>query len=153
MTARPNLMTAAPEAFHHVLALEQYGRAHVDADLYELMKLRASMMNGCAYCVDMHGTSLLDHGEPARRVLAVAAWRESTFFTERERTVLELTEAVTHLGPHGVSDELWDATVAELGERGALDLLVGIATINVWNRIAVTTRAEAPALGPVRETA
>lgn len=153
MTERANLMTAAPEAFRHVLALEQYGRTHVDADLYELMKLRASMMNGCAYCVDMHGTALLASGEPSRRVLAVAAWRESTFFTARERTVLELTEAVTHLGPHGVSDELWAATVAELGERGALDLLVGIATINVWNRIAVTTRAEAPALEPVRETA
>ena len=77
--------------------------------MLELVKLRASMLNGCAFCVDMHSREALAAGESSRRLFAVAAWREAPFFDERERAALALTDAVTRLGEHGVPDDVWDA--------------------------------------------
>ncbi|WBB66880.1 carboxymuconolactone decarboxylase family protein [Micromonospora sp. WMMD812] len=141
---RMNAAEVAPEAYQAVLGLEKYVRANVDHTVLELVKLRASMLNGCAYCVDMHSTDALRAGESSRRLFAVAAWRESPFFDERERTALALTDAVTHLGEHGVPDEVWDAAAKQWSEKELADLVMAIATINVWNRIAVTTRTQPP---------
>lgn len=146
MTQRLNLQDVAPEGFKAVFGLESYARKQVDNDLYHLLKLRASTINGCAYCVDMHTTDWLAAGEDVRRVVAVAAWRESPFFSERERIVLELTDAVTRIGEEGVPDDVWNATIEEFGEEGTAHLLLAIATINVWNRIAVSTHAPPPPL-------
>lgn len=143
---RMNLPSLVPDAMQAVLGLEKYVRSNLDHGLLELVKLRASILNGCAHCVDMHATSLVDAGEDVRRVVAVAAWRESPFFTERERVVLDLTEAVTRLGEHGVPDDVWAAAEKELGEQTLATMIIAIATINVWNRIAVSTRAETPPL-------
>jgi AhpD family alkylhydroperoxidase len=143
---RFDLSTVAPGGYASVMRMESYVRANVATDLLELVKLRASIINGCAFCVDMHATDALAAGEHVRRVVAVAAWRESPLFSDRERVALELTDAVTRLGEHGVPDDLWARTVAELGERPTADLLLAIATINVWNRIAVTTRIAPPPL-------
>jgi AhpD family alkylhydroperoxidase len=143
---RMKLWTVVPEAYKAVSALEAYARSHVDPTLYELVKLRASIVNGCAFCVDMHTTDLLQGGEDVRRVVAVAAWRESTFFSDGERVALDLTDVVTRLGEHGVPDDLWKAAESEFGPEGLANLLVAIATINVWNRIAVSTHAEPPPL-------
>lgn len=146
MGPRMTLHEVAPAGVRAVHALETTVREHVDHRLMELVKLRASMLNGCAFCVDMHGTDLVDGGEDVRRVLAVSTWRESAFFTPAERAALALTDEVTRLGEHGVSDEVWTAAVDEHGEEGTAWLLLAIATINVWNRIAVPTRAQPPGL-------
>ncbi len=143
---RMDLPSLVPDAIQAVLGLEKHVRSNLDHGLLELLKLRASTMNGCAHCVDMHATSLVDAGEDVRRVVAVAAWRESPFFTERERVVLELTEAVTRLGEHGVPDDVWAAGEKELGQQTLATVIIAIATINVWNRIAISTRAETPPL-------
>ncbi|MEH0846338.1 carboxymuconolactone decarboxylase family protein [Micromonospora sp. CPCC 205711] len=144
MRARINMAEVAPEAYHAVLGLEKYARANVEPRVLELVKLRASMLNGCAFCVDMHSREALGAGESSRRLFAVSAWREAPFFDERERTALALTDAVTRLGEHGVPDEVWDAAAAVWSEKELADLVVAIATINVWNRVAVTSRTQPP---------
>jgi alkylhydroperoxidase family enzyme len=104
------------------------------------------MLNGCAFCVDMHSTDAMKNGEKPRRLFAVAAWRESPFFSETERAALALTDAVTRLGEHGVPDDVWERVVAAVGAETAAELVFAIATINGWNRMAVTSRAEPPPL-------
>jgi AhpD family alkylhydroperoxidase len=144
--ARMNVTRVAPEGYRVVLALERYVKERIDGRLLELVKVRASMVNGCAFCADMHATDALGAGEDVRRIVALAAWRESPFFTDAERAALDLTDAVTRLGEHGVSDEVWARAVAEHGEEGVADLLFAIAAINVWNRLMVATQASPPPL-------
>ncbi|MEU3455972.1 carboxymuconolactone decarboxylase family protein [Micromonospora sp. NPDC006766] len=141
---RMELAAVAPEAYRAVLGLETYVRQNLDHTVLELVKLRASMLNGCAFCVDMHSRDALAAGESSRRLFAVAAWREAPFFDERERTALALTDAVTRLGEHGVPDEVWDAVAKVWPEKELADLLVAIATINVWNRLVISTRTQPP---------
>ncbi|SBT46123.1 carboxymuconolactone decarboxylase family protein [Micromonospora auratinigra] len=141
---RMDLARVAPEAYRAVSGLETYIRGNLDHTVLELVKVRASMLNGCAFCVDMHTRDALAAGESSRRLFAVAAWREAPFFDERERTALALTDAVTRLGEHGVPDEVWDAAAEVWSERELADLVVAIATINVWNRIVVSTRRQPP---------
>ncbi|NES29043.1 carboxymuconolactone decarboxylase family protein [Micromonospora terminaliae] len=142
--SRMDTAAVAPEAYRAVLGLEKYVQKNVDHTVLELVKLRASMLNGCSFCVDMHSRDALGAGESSRRLFAVAAWREAPFFTERERTALALTDAVTRLGEHGVPDDVWDAAAKVWSEKELADLVVAIATINVWNRISVSTRTEPP---------
>ncbi|PZG10778.1 alkylhydroperoxidase [Micromonospora craterilacus] len=144
---RMNVAEVAPEAYQSVLGLEKYVRANVDHTVLELVKLRASMLNGCAYCVDMHSREAAAAGESNRRLFAVATWREAPFFDERERAALALTDAVTRLGEHGVPDDVWAAATAVWPEKALADLVLAIATINVWNRIAVTFRSQPPTDG------
>jgi AhpD family alkylhydroperoxidase len=144
MTRRMDLSKVAPEAYRGVAELERYSRANVDPTVLELVKLRASMINGCGFCVDMHSREAQSAGESSRRLFAVAVWRESPFFDRRERAALALTDAVTRLGEQGVPDEVWEQAGQVWSERELADLVVAIATINVWNRIAVTTRTEPP---------
>ncbi|MFI7427615.1 carboxymuconolactone decarboxylase family protein [Micromonospora sp. NPDC049836] len=142
--SRINMAAAVPEAYRAVLGLEKYVQANVDHTVLELVKLRASMLNGCSFCVDMHSRDALAAGEDTRRLFAVAAWREAPFFDERERTALALTDAVTRLGDHGVPDDVWDAAAKVWSEKELADLVVAIATINVWNRISVTSQTQPP---------
>ncbi|MFG2058911.1 carboxymuconolactone decarboxylase family protein [Micromonospora sp. NPDC048930] len=142
--SRINMPAVVPEAYQAVLGLEKYIRSNVDHTVLELVKLRASMLNGCSFCVDMHSREALAAGESSRRLFAVAAWREAPFFDERERTALALTDAVTKLGEHGVPDEVWDAAAKVWSEKELADLVVAIATINVWNRISVTSQTQPP---------
>ncbi|TDB89227.1 carboxymuconolactone decarboxylase family protein, partial [Micromonospora fluostatini] len=109
-----------------------------------LVKLRASVLNGGAFCVDMHSRDALAAGGSSRRLFAVAAWHEAPFFDERERAALALTDALTRLGDHGVPDEVWDAAARVWSEKEVADLVVAIATINVWNRIVAATRLQPP---------
>src|SRR5438067_5492224 len=101
-----NLMNLLPDAYKKVAALEQHVKSKLDGELLELVKTRASMLNGCAFCIDMHTTDAVKAGEDPRRLFAVAAWRESPFFTDAERAALALTDAVTRLGEEGVTDEV-----------------------------------------------
>ncbi|MFC7545428.1 carboxymuconolactone decarboxylase family protein [Plantactinospora sp. GCM10030261] len=142
MRERMNVAEVAPDAYRAVLGLEKYVHANLDRTLYYLVKMRASVINGCAFCVDMHSQDAEQAGESVRRLFAVSTWREAPFFTERERAALALTDEVTRLGEHGVSDEVWDTAAKHFAEKELADLLVAIATINVWNRIAVSTHKQ-----------
>ena len=117
--SRIDMAAVVPQAYQAVLGLEKYVQKYVDHTVLELVKLRASMLNGCAFCVDMHSRDALAAGESSRRLFAVAAWREAPFFDERERAALALTDAVTRLGEHGVPDEVWDAAAKVWSEQGA----------------------------------
>lgn len=134
-----------------VIGMEAYARRTVDRELFELLKLRASILNGCGFCIDMHASAGAKHGIPQRKLHAVAGWQHAgSLFDDRERAVLALTDAITRLGPDTVTDEIWDAAARffDDGEMGAL--VLAIATINVWNRIAISTRMEPPADGPAQ---
>jgi AhpD family alkylhydroperoxidase len=146
MQRRLDVPALLPDAYEAVMALEAYNRSALDHTLYELVKTRASMVNGCAFCVDMHGTDLLGAGEDPRRILGLAAWEETGFYTDTERAALALTDAVTRLGDHGVPDEVWDPVVKELGDELVAKLLVAIGTINLWNRLAIPSRSTPPPL-------
>ncbi|EFC82042.1 carboxymuconolactone decarboxylase family protein [Parafrankia sp. EUN1f] len=141
---RLDMASVVPEAYKAVMHLEKHVRSAVDGTVLELVKLRASILNGCAFCVDMHSRDALAAGESSRRLFSVAAWHESPFFTERERAALALTDAVTRLGPDGVPDDVWNTVTKVWTEQEAANLIVAIATINVWNRFAVTTRTPPP---------
>jgi AhpD family alkylhydroperoxidase len=110
-----------------------------DPQLRELVKIRASQLNGCAYCIDMHTYEARRAGESDRRMHAVAAWRESPLFSARERVALALTDAITLLADAGVPDEIYDQAEAEFGPGELAQLIMAIAAINSWNRIAVTS--------------
>ncbi|CAO5241356.1 carboxymuconolactone decarboxylase family protein [Frankia sp. AgKG'84/4] len=144
MTQRLNMAELAPEGYKAMLGLEGYVRKNVDATLLELVKLRASVLNGCSYCVDMHSRDALAAGESSRRLFAVSAWREGPFFDERERAALALTDEATRLGPDGVSDDTWSTVTKHFSDREAADLILAIATINSWNRIAIPSRTQPP---------
>jgi AhpD family alkylhydroperoxidase len=130
----------APDLYKAVLGLERYVRANLDAHLLHLVKLRASMINGCAFCIDMHANEALADGESTARLFGLAAWRETPLYTDTERAALALTDAVTRLGEEGVPDDTWAAALAAFGDKGVLDLVGAIGTINLWNRLSVTLR-------------
>ena len=141
----------APEGVKAVRALEQYVRAsELEPALIELVKVRASLMNGCAYCVDIHTKDARHKGETEQRLFAVPVWRETPFFSPRERTALAWTEAVTDIGRGGVSDSLYDEARAHFTEKQLVDLTVAVIAINAWNRLAVTFR---PAIGSYKPAA
>lgn len=148
MTTRERIQVheLAPDAVRGVLAVEKVVAGALDHRLLDVVKLRASIVNGCAYCVDLHTTDLLRRGEDPRRLAAVAAWRESPFFDDTERAVLGLTDAVTRLGVDGVPDDVWSAATALLDDAVVAHLVVGIGLINLGNRIAVTSHKQPPAL-------
>src|SRR5574337_222522 len=135
-----------PKAYQAVLGMESYVRhSGLDPKLSELIKIRASQLNSCAFCLDMHHRDARRHGEDQRRLDVVSAWREAPdLYTAAERAALALTEAVTRIGDAGVPDAVWNDVRAEFDEAGVVQLLMAIATINVWNRLAVATHQQLP---------
>ena len=143
--SRLTITDVSPDAYKAVMGMEIFARRHNDPALYELVKLRASIVNGCGFCVDMHSTEALQAGESSRRLFGVAAWREAeSLFTEKERAAFALTDAVTRLGDHGVPDDVWDTAAAHFDKAELANLLMAIATINVWNRLAIATKQDLP---------
>jgi AhpD family alkylhydroperoxidase len=137
---RVDYAEAAPDALRAQLAVETYvRRTRLERPLIELVKLRASIMNGCAYCVDMHTKDARAAGETEQRLYAVPVWRETPFFSTRERAALAWTEAVTALDG-GIGDDLYAAARAEFGESELIDLTMAIIAINGWNRLSVAFR-------------
>ncbi len=147
MTERIDISSITPEGYRKVINLDGYAGQNVENPLRDLVNLRASQLNGCTFCVDMHSVDLQAAGVPLRKIFSVITWRESEWFSEREKIALELTEEITRI-EGGVPDELWDRALAEFGDRGLADLVLAISTINVWNRIAISTRMLPPALEP-----
>ena len=143
MTQRIDYLKVGPAAYKAVQGLETYVRhSTLEHSLVELVKLRASYINGCAYCVDMHSKDARAEGETEQRIFAVPVWRETPFFTPRERAALAFTEAVTLISDDGVPDDLYEATREHFSEQEMVDLTIAVATINVWNRLAITFQSD-----------
>lgn len=137
---RIDLTRHAGQLYSALARVEQ--RIELDSGLRLLVKLRASQINGCAHCIDMHWTEARAHGEPEQRLAQLDAWSESPYFDERERAALALTEAVTNVSSTHVPDEAWAEAEAQFGPDELVNLLFAIATINAWNRIAIASRAQ-----------
>ena len=138
---RISIKNLEPDAYKAMLGLEQYIRnSPISPLLLEMIKIRASQINGCAYCIDMHTQEALERGETQRRIFALSAWKESPLFTEEERVVLQLTEEVTLISKDGVSDDTYDKVINAYGKNGLAQLIMQIIIINSWNRIAVSTK-------------
>ena len=138
---RISIKDKEPDAYKAMLGLEQYIRnSPISPMLLEMIKIRASQINGCAYCIDMHTQEALEIGETQRRIFALSAWKESPLFTEEERIVLQLTEEVTLISKDGVSDDTYDKAIKTYGENGLAQIIMQIIIINSWNRIAVSTK-------------
>lgn len=143
MKKRLNYDQVAPEALKGMLALEKYvANSGLEKSLYELVKTRASQINGCAYCIDMHTKDARVAGETEQRLYALSAWRETPFFTERERAALEWTEAMTLISENDISDALYDSVAEHFSEKEHVALSMAIVTINGWNRLAIGFRKE-----------
>lgn len=141
MEARLDPRRAAPKAMQALLGVQTHVNASgLDHGLLELVKYRASQLNGCAWCMDMHTKDARAGEETEQRLYLLSAWRECPFYTERERAALAWTEAVTRLADGGVSDEVFAAARAQFSEQELVDLTVAVIAINGWNRINVAFR-------------
>jgi AhpD family alkylhydroperoxidase len=142
VSPRIDVRKVAPQDLEPVAAVERYIHTlGFEERFIELIKLRASQMNGCAFCVDLHARRLRELGEPNERIDAVAAWSEGPFFDSRERAALAWTESVTELSRDHVPDSVYELARAEFDEAELVHLTLVIAVINVWNRIAVPFRS------------
>ena len=140
-----NPALAAPGAMDALLALSKsIQRTGLPARTLELMNLRASQINGCSVCVDMHAKAAREAGESEERVFAVAAWRDTPYFSDAERAALALTEALTRIAdrPDQVPDAIWDAAAEHFDEVQLGALVLDIATINLWNRLNVAVQQQ-----------
>ncbi|MGN8647001.1 carboxymuconolactone decarboxylase family protein [Gracilibacillus sp. HCP3S3_G5_1] len=138
MKQRVNYMQTNQEVLKLMVQLEEYKKkTGFENNLIELIKIRASQINGCAYCLDMHTKDTRANGETEQRIYALNAWREAPFYSEQERVALELTEAVTNISVNGVSDTLYEKVRQHFSEKQYIDLVTIILTINSWNRLAI----------------
>lgn len=141
MKQRLDFYKASPEAIKAMVALEvAVSRLGIDPALQELLRLRASQINGCAYCVDLHSGDARKKGETERRLYAVSVWRETPFFTPRERAALGWTEVITRIADTHAPDEAYEALRAEFSEAECVNLTLAIGLINSWNRLAIGFR-------------
>jgi AhpD family alkylhydroperoxidase len=132
----------SPEGYRAVYAVEQYVRhCGLESKLLQLARLRASQINGCAYCIDMHTKDARAEGESEQRLYALSVWQETPFFTDRERAALAWTEAVTQVGKDHVPDEVYELARTQFSEKELVDLTLAVIAINNWNRLAISFRA------------
>lgn len=141
MKARLSYSKIAPDGMKAMVDLENYiAHSGLEKSLYELVKTRASQINGCAYCIDMHTIDARTLGESEQRLYALSAWAETPFFTPRERAALTWTEALTLISEYDMSDELYSATREHFSEEELVALTYAIVAINGWNRLAISFR-------------
>ena len=139
MSTRINLQQVEPAAYKAMYGLEGYLQtSQLSKTHKDLIKLKASMINGCAYCINMHTQEAKKHGETDQRIFLLSAWRETTLYTEEERAILALTEEVTLIQNH-VSEETYKTAERLFGANYLSHIIMAIVTINAWNRIAITT--------------
>lgn len=146
MSARIVIPEVDKGAYQPMMAMEQYVHGgELGEDLLALVKTRASQMNGCAFCLDMHADEGRKAGLDQRKLDVLAGWHEAPdLYTDRERAALEFTEEVTHIGHGGVSDRVWQQVEAQFSQVEHVRLLMAICAINTWNRMAVATHQELP---------
>lgn len=149
MKKRLKYHEASPTATKALIDLEIYiKKCGLETSLYELVKMRASQINGCAYCIDMHSKDARKAGETEQRLYALSAWHEAPFFTERERAALAWTEAMTLIASHQVTDEVYANALKHFTEKELVDLSMVIIAINSWNRLAIAFNVEAGNYNP-----
>ena len=142
MKPRMNFFQAAPDTIKALSALEtQIQASGLEQSLIELVKTRASQINGCAFCINMHTQDARKHGETEQRLYLLNAWREAPLYSERERAALAWTEAVTLISETHASDEVYEQVCGEFSETETVNLTMLIATINAWNRLAIAFRS------------
>lgn len=138
-----------PDAMKGLIRTEKYlANSPLDRSLYELIKLRASQINGCAYCLDMHSKDARKAGESEQRIYGLNAWREAPYYTDKERVALEWTEAVTNIAQERASDELYERVQKYFDEESIVALTMAVIAINGWNRLAISLRTEAGTYQP-----
>ena len=143
MKERLDFKKASPGAYQALAAVESYVRqSGVEHALLELVKTRVSQINGCAYCLDMHTKEARAHGESEQRLFVLSEWRETTFYSDRERAALAWAEAVTRISGDAVPDELFAEVRRHFDEKSLVDLTLAIIAINGWNRLAIPFRSE-----------
>ncbi|WP_409316875.1 carboxymuconolactone decarboxylase family protein [Pseudomonas sp. KCJK9016] len=141
MSPRLDYYSASPKAMKAMIALEALTSSlSIEAPLLHLIKIRASQLNGCAFCTDMHSVEARRAGETDRRLYAIAVWRDSGFFNLRERAALAWTEAVTLLAESHVPDDVYEQARTQFNEGELVDLTMAVSTISSWNRLAVSFR-------------
>lgn len=137
---RINVYEIERNTYKAMINMESYVKnSQIPELLRELIKIRASQINGCAYCIDMHTRESLELGETERRIFALSAWKESPLFSDEERAVLQMTEEITLISKDGVSDDTYNKVVKFFGERVLAQIIFQIIMINSWNRVAVST--------------
>ena len=144
MDKRININTVEPHAYKAMLGLEAYlAQSEISKTIKELIKIRASQINNCAYCLAMHTKDALKYGENAERLFILNAWHEAEkFFTEEEKVALKMTEEITLISQAGLSDETYQKATKVFSEKQIAEIIMAIVTINAWNRIAISTKLE-----------
>ena len=143
MAPRLDFYKASPEVMKAMGALEQQiANSGLDKILTDLVRLRASQINGCAFCIDLHTTDARKAGENERRLATLSVWRETPFFSERERAALEWTESVTRVADTGVPDEVWERVHPHFTPAELVNLTLVVTTINAWNRFSISFRKQ-----------
>jgi AhpD family alkylhydroperoxidase len=141
MKARIDLMHVSPGIIHAMLGLErQIQKAGLDSKLLDLVRMRASQINGCAYCLDMHSKDARANGETEQRLYGLSAWRETPYYSARERAALEWTEALTLVSEKHVPDEVYERVREQFSEEELMHLSLAIVSINGWNRLNIAAR-------------
>ena len=142
MKPRINIPQLEPKSYEPLLAMEKYlSKTALSHQLRELIKIRTSQINKCAYCLEMHTKEARSIGETEQRIYALSAWEESPLFTVEERVVLKLTEEVTEISKHGVRDETFENLKKYYNENQIAQMIIAIGQINFWNRIAVSSKS------------
>ncbi len=151
MSERIDYSEVTPEGYRAMSGLERYVRGSgLEPSLLELVKLRASQIDGCAYCIDMHWKDIRAMGESEQRLYGLMAWRESPYYTERERAALAWTEAVTLIADNHVPDDLYEEVRQYFNEVELVNLTLALVAINGWNRLAISFRTEPGTYQPTR---
>ncbi len=142
MEPRLNYVRIAPDGYKALRNLDEYVRsASLETSLLELVKIRASQINGCAYCVDMHTKDARAEGETEQRIYALNAWRETPFFSDRERAALAWTEALTNISSTHAPDDIYQFARQQFSDKELVDLTYAVSVINAWNRMAISFRS------------
>ena len=149
MKTRLNIGSVSPAAYRAMLGLEKFiHESSIEAKLAHLLKMRASQINGCAYCLDMHSKDARALGETEQRLYGLDAWREAPYYTDRERAALEWVEALTLVREGHVPDEVYERARQQFSEQELVDLAILAVAINGWNRLAIAFRSEAGTYRP-----
>lgn len=145
MEKRLNILEIQPDAYKAMYGLENYLHTTRLSPIHkELIKMRASQINGCAFCIDMHTKDAIKNGETAQRIFLLNAWKETTLFTEEEKIVLGITEEVTLIHQHGLSQKMYEKAISVFDKEYIAQIIMAAVTINAWNRIAISTQLEVP---------
>lgn len=143
MEKRVDINEKAPQAYKAMFALEGYlATTQLSKTQKELLKIRASQINKCAYCIDMHTKDAIKNGETPQRIFLLNAWRETDLFTEEEKVILAITEEITLIHNHGLSDEVYKKAAQLFDESYIAQIIMAVVTINAWNRIAISTNMQ-----------